>query len=71
MHAGEILGIAGVDGNGQSELVEVLTRLRRAEQGEVLVSGRNITNLSRQVRSAGRGWPIFPRIATARGSVPI
>jgi len=46
VHAGEILGIAGVDGNGQSELVEVLTGLRRAEQGEVLVSGRNITNLA-------------------------
>ena len=70
VHAGEILGIAGVDGNGQSELVEVLTGLRRAEQGEVLVSGRNITNLAPgEIRS--RGWPIFPRIATARGSVPI
>lgn len=45
VRAGEILGITGVDGNGQSELVEVLTGLRRAERGEVRVAGTNITNL--------------------------
>jgi len=45
VHAGEILGIAGVDGNGQSELVEVLTGLRRVDQGDIFVSGTKITNL--------------------------
>lgn len=37
VRAGEILGIAGVEGNGQSELVEVLTGLRHASSGEVVV----------------------------------
>ncbi|CCQ95235.1 guanosine ABC transporter (ATP-binding protein) [[Clostridium] ultunense Esp] len=46
LHKGEILGIAGVDGNGQSELVEGLTGLRNIENGKVLLEGRDITNLS-------------------------
>ncbi|MFY0542722.1 ABC transporter ATP-binding protein [Brevibacillus sp. H7] len=44
VRAGEILGIAGVDGNGQSELIEVLTGLRKAQQGRVLLKGKDITN---------------------------
>ncbi len=43
---GEILGIAGVAGNGQRELVEVVTGLRPATQGRVRVLGRDITNRS-------------------------
>jgi general nucleoside transport system ATP-binding protein len=43
VHAGEILGIAGVDGNGQSELVECLFGLRPAISGRVLLDGREIT----------------------------
>ncbi len=51
---GEIVGIAGIDGNGQSELVEAITGLRRVEKGSVLLNGQNITNLSpRKVRKAG------------------
>lgn len=41
---GEIVGLAGVDGNGQTELVEVLTGLRKAESGEVAVLGKNVFN---------------------------
>ena len=41
---GELVGVAGVEGNGQTELVEVLTGLRRAESGKVLVNGRDLTN---------------------------
>ncbi|KXZ39313.1 simple sugar transport system ATP-binding protein [Alkalithermobacter thermoalcaliphilus JW-YL-7 = DSM 7308] len=41
---GEILGIAGIDGNGQSELVEVLTGLRQAESGSVYINGKEVTN---------------------------
>jgi len=49
--AGEILGIAGVEGNGQTELVEVLTGLRRALSGSVHLNGKDITNFSaRQVK---------------------
>ncbi len=42
--AGEIVGIAGVSGNGQRELAETLMGLRHAESGTVLVNGRDLTN---------------------------
>ncbi|CEO29840.1 ABC transporter ATP-binding protein [Paraclostridium sordellii] len=44
VRAGEILGIAGVDGNGQSELVEVLTGLRKADSGSIKINGEEILN---------------------------
>ncbi len=43
---GEILGIAGVAGNGQDELVEALVGLRRATGGRVLINGREVTHAS-------------------------
>ncbi|MCL1876038.1 MAG: ABC transporter ATP-binding protein [Synergistaceae bacterium] len=43
IEAGEILGVAGVDGNGQSELCEVLTGLRRIESGDISVNGTSCT----------------------------
>lgn len=46
LNKGEILGIAGVDGNGQTELIEALTGLRKAQSGSIEVNGRDITNLS-------------------------
>jgi len=53
---GEILGIAGVEGNGQTELVEVLTGLRKARSGQVELSGQVITNYSpRLIREKGTG----------------
>lgn len=42
--AGEILGIAGVDGNGQSELIEALTGLRKVAGGSIKVKGREMAN---------------------------
>ncbi len=51
--AGEILGIAGVEGNGQSELIEVLTGLKRPTAGEVYLNNKNITNKSaREIKNA-------------------
>ena len=41
---GEILGIAGVDGNGQTELVEIITGLRKAESGSIKINGEEIFN---------------------------
>lgn len=56
VHGGEILGIAGVDGNGQSELVQAITGLSRAETGEVLLNGKDITNLPpREIIANGVG----------------
>ena len=43
VRAGEIVGVAGVDGNGQSELVETITGLRVPRAGRVRVGGRDIT----------------------------
>ncbi|MGM0419696.1 MAG: ABC transporter ATP-binding protein [Bacillota bacterium] len=43
VHKGEILGIAGVEGNGQSELVEAITGLRDIESGKVKLRGKDIT----------------------------
>ena len=40
---GEIVGLAGVDGNGQRELVEALTGLRRPRSGRIVVGGRDLT----------------------------
>jgi simple sugar transport system ATP-binding protein len=50
VRAGEILGIAGVEGNGQSELVDVLTGLRRVVSGRIELIGRDITNQSTKAR---------------------
>ncbi|WP_079412227.1 ABC transporter ATP-binding protein [Alkalithermobacter paradoxus] len=51
---GEILGIAGIDGNGQSELVEALTGLREVESGSVYLNGKDITNkLPKEVFESG------------------
>jgi ABC-type uncharacterized transport system ATPase subunit len=51
---GEVLGIAGVQGNGQTELVEALTGLRQIESGRVTMLGSDITSTSpRKVREIG------------------
>ena len=41
---GEIVGLAGVDGNGQTELVEILTGLRKGDSGEIYMNGENVLN---------------------------
>lgn len=44
VRAGEVLGIAGVQGNGQTELVEAITGLRAVEEGSITIAGESITN---------------------------
>ncbi len=46
VHAGEIVGIAGVDGNGQSQLAEAIMHLRPAHQGQVFLDQRDVTRLT-------------------------
>ncbi|MBQ6347808.1 MAG: ABC transporter ATP-binding protein [Clostridia bacterium] len=54
VNAGEIVGIAGVSGNGQSHLIRCITGLERCTGGQVLVAGKDVTNRSvREVRDAG------------------
>ncbi|VEJ35119.1 Xylose import ATP-binding protein XylG [Aedoeadaptatus ivorii] len=51
---GEIFGIAGVDGNGQSELLEALTGLRPIEGGKIFIGGKDMTQKSpKEIRDAG------------------
>uniref|UniRef100_A0A7C4PMU2 ABC transporter ATP-binding protein n=1 Tax=Anaerolinea thermolimosa TaxID=229919 RepID=A0A7C4PMU2_9CHLR len=66
---GEIVGLAGVAGNGQRELAEVITGLRKATRGRVSVSGEDITN--RPVRQGiRRGVSHIPEDRTHVGSAP-
>ena len=51
---GEVLGVAGIEGNGQTELVEALAGLRPSQGGSIHLNGRDITNLSpKQIRDIG------------------
>lgn len=46
VRAGEIVGVAGVEGNGQTELVEAITGMRKAQSGKVYFKNQDITNMS-------------------------
>ena len=56
VRAGEIVGIAGVDGNGQSELIDALTGLRSVASGSITVHGEDLTRATaREALDAGLG----------------
>jgi simple sugar transport system ATP-binding protein len=59
VRAGEIVGIAGVEGNGQSDLIEAITGLRKAESGNIVLNGQDIT-----------GHSIRDRIESGIGHIP-
>ena len=68
VHAGEILGVAGVEGNGQRELAEALIGLRKPDAGKVEIAGTNITHDSvADVRK--RGVAYVPEDRHQRGLV--
>ena len=69
IRAGEILGIAGVDGNGQGELAEVLTGLRAPESGSITVRGEDITALSVYDRRHKAGMSFVPEDRHGTGLV--
>ena len=57
VHAGEIVGIAGVEGNGQAEIVEVIMGMRDPSAGTISLEGVDITDWSvRKIREAGVGY---------------
>jgi simple sugar transport system ATP-binding protein len=69
LRAGEILGIAGVEGNGQTELVEVLTGLRKPTGGKILLRDADLTGMS--PRTALDQWiRHIPEDRHKRGIVP-
>lgn len=66
IHEGEILGIAGVEGNGQSELVKVITGLMESTEGKIYLNGKDITNKwPKEIRKQGIG--IIPEDRYAQG----
>ena len=57
VRGGCILGIAGVEGNGQAELIEILTRQKNIEGGSVEINGQNIKDLTvKKLRDTGFGY---------------
>lgn len=69
VRAGEIVGIAGVAGNGQSELVQALAGLRPATGGTVTLGGEDITHASAAERRA-KGLAYVPEDRHAVGTAP-
>ena len=69
LREGEILGVAGVAGNGQSELLEALAGMRPISVGEIRIDGRALTRMSAILqRCATSASGTCPRIATASAS---
>jgi simple sugar transport system ATP-binding protein len=69
VRAGEIVGVAGVAGNGQRELAEVIAGLRRCVGGRVLLGGAMISNHAPRA-TIGRGLGYVPEDRTRVGSAP-
>ena len=65
LRKGEIFGIAGVDGNGQAELAEVVAGLRKVQGGEIIMDNQLITNLPpRKIRQWGLAYVPQDRLET-------
>lgn len=69
VHEGEILGIAGVAGNGQSELAQVITGLSKCTSGSIQVNGEEVAN-SEPDRAIKSGVSHIPEDRTGVGSAP-
>ncbi|MGZ9226165.1 MAG: ABC transporter ATP-binding protein [Anaerolineales bacterium] len=69
VRAGEIVGVAGVAGNGQSELSQVITGLRKCKQGEVLLNGDRVSNRD-TLYGIQHGMSYVPEDRTHVGSAP-
>ena len=68
VRAGEILGVAGVSGNGQRELAEVITGLRPATAGQVLLGGEDLTGATPD-RTMERGLAYIPEERNRDGMI--
>ena len=69
VRAGEIVGLAGVAGNGQRELADVITGLRKATSGQIIITGEDITNKSPKV-GIHKGVAHIPEDRTHVGTAP-
>ena len=68
VHQGEIVGVAGVEGNGQNELAEVLAGVRAVDAGEIRVNGKELGRAAASFIQAGVGC--VPADRNAVGTVP-
>lgn len=68
VHQGEIVGVAGVEGNGQNELAEVLAGVRTMDAGEIRVNGKKLGRAAASFIQAGVGY--VPADRNAVGTVP-
>jgi simple sugar transport system ATP-binding protein len=68
VHAGEILGLAGVSGNGQLELAECLIGIRKADSGSILLDGADIAGMKLNERIA-KGMAIIPEERMRDGAI--
>jgi len=68
IYGGEILGIAGISGNGQKELAEAITGLRRTHYGQIYLQKQNITHSS-PARIRGLGVAHIPEDRRTQGSI--
>lgn len=69
VRAGEIVGLAGVSGNGQRELAEAINGIRTTESGSIMFFGREIKNLS-PYQVIGEGMGYIPEERNIEGIVP-
>jgi len=69
VRAGEIVGVAGVAGNGQNELSQVITGLRKCRQGEVMLNGDKVSNRD-TLFGIQHGMAYIPEDRTHVGSAP-
>ena len=68
LRSGEILGIAGVDGNGQSELIDALTGMSKSNRGKITLNGTDITNKSPRM-IIDKGMNSIPEDRQKRGLI--
>jgi simple sugar transport system ATP-binding protein len=68
IRSGEIFGVAGVDGNGQSELIEAITGIRPVQRGQVLICGKDLTH-QKPRRLIDNGVALVPEDRKRVGSV--
>jgi ABC-type uncharacterized transport system ATPase subunit len=68
VRGGEIVGLAGVDGNGQTELIDAIAGLRRPKAGRIVIAGEDVTNKGGKV-SLDAGLGHIPEDRQRRGLV--
>lgn len=69
VHSGEIVGIAGVSGNGQCELLEVISGVRPSCEGSIYIDGREVTNWS-PMRLRNLGLSVIPEGRLEEATIP-